>query len=72
MTKTDKEKRKKIDTITREEDDGHIFWEAWLKPGWCWEDKGLHVTHEDTKKDILNSAWKIAPCDCPECSNGKE
>jgi hypothetical protein len=57
---------KKIE-IERHDDDGHVFWEAWLLPGWCWGEKGLHVFHADTKAEIKASAWMIEPCDCPEC-----
>ena len=61
---------KRIETIQRLEDsmDGHTFWEAWLKPGWCWGDQGLHVWHEDTKKALLAQTWIIKPCKCHECN----
>ena len=65
---------KRIESIARLEDGmyGDVFWEAWLKPGWCWGEQGLHVWHEDTKKEIMDNAWKIKECCCKECDLSKQ
>jgi hypothetical protein len=59
---------RRLESIKKIDDDGHVFWEAWTKPGWCWWSPGLHVLHEDTRKEILAQRWQLKKCGCPECN----
>lgn len=53
----------RIDEIFHDSDG---YW-CYLKHGWCWDDPGLHIIHEDTQKEVLRCIRETKRCNCIEC-----
>ncbi len=53
----------RIDEMIRDEDG----WWIYLNRGWCWDDKGLHIIHEDTQKEAIRQLYFTEKCDCNYC-----
>ncbi len=67
LIKVSKKYQSKIDIIEKDEDG---YW-AYLKRGFCFDDRGLHTIHEDTKTEILSCIREIKPCFCSSCIKGE-
>lgn len=60
----------KIRAVDNECGTGDGYW-AYTRPGWCWDDPGLHTIHEYTVRDMLAAFGRIMPCDCQQCRISK-
>ncbi|MCD7967573.1 MAG: hypothetical protein LUG90_17655, partial [Clostridiaceae bacterium] len=45
-------------------DDG---WWCELNEGWCYDQQGQHIIHEDTKTEILKCIGRTEICHCNDC-----
>ena len=45
---------------------GDGFW-VYLKDGFCGDDMGCHIIHEDSPSACLKAMRYIQPCTCREC-----
>lgn len=50
------------------DDDG--IWVT-LADGWCYDQQGQHIIHEDTKTEVMKAIRWTEPCHCDECKKGK-
>lgn len=57
--------KKYQDRIEEVFNDSDGYW-CYLR-GWCWDDPGLHVIHEDTQKEVLECIRQTKPCTCNYC-----
>jgi hypothetical protein len=44
-------------------------WSHWvyLKRGWAFPEKGSHIIHETTVKEVRQAWAEVMPCDCEDC-----
>jgi len=49
-----------------QDEDG--FW-CYLNEGWCYDQKGQHIIHEDTKTEVLKCIKYTEKCMCSDCVN---
>ena len=40
-----------------------------LNEGWCYDQNGQHIIHEDTKTEILKCIKWTEKCHCSDCKN---
>lgn len=52
--------------IEDETDTGDGYW-VHLRPGWYWDDIGLHIIHEDTAQKVVKAFRYVRPCTCDSC-----
>jgi hypothetical protein len=60
----------KIREANDERGTGDGYW-AYTRPGWCWDDPGLHTIHEYTVRGMISAFGRIMPCDCNQCKIDK-
>lgn len=44
-------------------------WWCYLNEGWCYDQQGQHIIHEDTKTEILKAIRTTEICNCEDCKN---
>ncbi|HNT25846.1 MAG TPA: hypothetical protein PKM21_15870 [Anaerolineales bacterium] len=60
----------KIETIENETDTGDGYW-LYLRPGWCTDDLGSHIIHDDTAEKLVSLFRYVQPCACGQCRKRK-